>query len=330
MAVAPKNIFEIKKKYIGAQDALNYSLYVPEKTGLNVEKDKWSLVTQIGDIVLKGEKIYDPSSYMVSYKIHPCSFISESWSFFVIKSISLPEGYNVSDYSYDIMIDGQRIDKIHGFMTEILQDYVFDMDRQEIPFGILASVNGVPWFSRHYVQLEVYGDKPKPKFLYFNTYKLKYPKEQIEYPIFQTQYTGQEKLEHCEKSNSYVTRLNFNHITYYLFAKMDASFLSSLSRVELHVWPAECKRDETNPDILELSIIYLENNTILLPLTPNIRNDSLDKYGLNLSRCYYQELHFFFLESEERKKSDCVVDVYAVSIQLARAMSGIFGLAFSK
>lgn len=334
MAVAPKNIFEIKKKYIGSQDAFDYSSYVPEETRLNVEKDKWTLTTRNSDIVLKGEHIYNPNSYRVSYKIRPHPFTAnndKSWSFFVIKSISLPEGYNVNDYSYDLMIDGQRIDRIDGFMTEILQDYVFDMNRQEIPFGILASVNGIPWFSRHSVQLEICGDKSKPEFLYIDTYKLvQCPKEHIEYPIFQTQYPGQENLEYCEKSNSYITRLNFNHITYYLFAKMDESLLSLLSRVELHICPIE-EKNERSPDILEFSITYLNNNTIMLPLTPNIRNDCLDKYGLNLSRCIYPELHFFFSEqSSKQGEKDCIVDIYGVNIHLARANSYMFGLAFSK
>jgi hypothetical protein len=157
----------------------------------------------------------------------------------------------------------------------------------------------------------------------------------LEMPICQTQHGGRKLIISrtltCPSKNSYSSciKLQFNHQIYYLILKIHDVDIKNIRGVKLLF-------DKEVNLVIKKNNLQFHNNFIIIPFTPSLSTNNIIKYGINFSRMIPMENFSKIIPSpilkiySDESLTDKNIDVYGISLQPMRFMSGMAGLAFTK
>ncbi len=227
----------------------------------------------------------------------------------IIKSLKIKDDSKIK--SIEMIIGGQRIDKIYSKIFNALRK-IYGMGKDEIPFYIFKW--GMPGLEYHEIKLIVEltddcGDLIITGDIYHSLDK-NLTKNPLEIIIFQTQWAGTEILT----SNDKYLRVNFNQPMYYFL--VDSKYEEDIV-LQLH-------------DTYQFKLLKIDevNGIKIYALTKSLDFEDLGKYGPNFSRIDNAKLPISI--DKEKYPEGLEFNLYGISIQFLRIVSGMSGLMFSK
>lgn len=135
--------------------------------------------------------------------------------------------------------------------------------------------------------------------------------EPLEYVIIQNVHIQ----EHIN-NNTNIYKLCFNHVCAHIILHCPNNTIKNISLL----------LDDNILKITPLKVFDANSGKYIIPLTLSFKQ--ICKYGINLGQVDKCSLKIEF--EEINNECDNIVDIYGVCIHIARVMSGMIGLAFSK